>query len=174
MAGTLLSPEVREQLLHQHKKERDGRVKDRIKAVILRDNGWTLEAIAEALLLSNEGVRQHLLDYAVSGKLKPENGGSSGFLNEAQTAELLAHLDARLYVKASEIVAHVHAVYRIRYSLRGMTDWIKSHGFTFHQPCGTPAKADAEAQKAFVVEYEKLKNTKGEDDHILFVTPQQA
>lgn len=97
--------------------------------------------------MTEEGVRQHLLDYVASGKLKPENGGSSGFLNAAQTSELLSHLDTHLYVKASEIVAHVHKTYGVRYSVRGMTDWIKSHGFSFHQPCGTPAKADAEAQK---------------------------
>lgn len=169
MTGEILAPEVREQLLRQHKVERDKRVADRIKAVILRDEGWTFDAIAEALLLSEEGVRQHLLDYAASGKLKPGNGGSTGLLNEAQTAELLAHLDAHLYVKSSEIVAYVHAMSGIRYSVRGMTDWIKHHGFSFHQPCGTPAKADASAQKAFVEEYENIKKNLSDDDQILFM-----
>lgn len=169
MSGTLLSPEVRSVLLLQHKKERDKRVADRIKAVLLRDDDWSLRAIAEALFLTEEGVRQHLLDYAASGKLKPENGGSSGFLNAAQTSELLSHLDTHLYVKASEIVAHVHKTYGVRYSVRGMTDWIKSHGFSFHQPCGTPAKADAEAQKAFVAEYENIKKNLGDDDQIVFI-----
>lgn len=169
MSGAFLSSEVRARLLLQHKKERDGRVKDRIKAVLLRDQDWSLRAIAEALFLTEEGVRQHLLDYESSGKLKPANGGSSGFLNEAQTTELLAHLDAHLYVKASEIVAHVQKTYGIRYSVRGMTDWIKAHGFSFHQPCGTPAKADAEAQKAFVAEYENIKENLGQDDQIVFI-----
>src|SRR5471030_965581 len=123
MCGTILSPEDRERLLKQHKKELDKRIADRIKAVLLRDDDWSLREIAEALFLTEEGVRQHLLDYAASGKLKPENGGSSGLLNEAQTAELLAHLVSHLYVKASEIVAHVQAEYGIRYSVRGMTDW---------------------------------------------------
>lgn len=169
MTGEILSLAVRQSLIQQHKKERDRRVADRIKAVILRDDGWTYDAIAEALLLSEEGVRQHLKDYESSGKLKPENGGSSGLLNEVQTAELLAHLDEHLYVKASEIVAHVHAKYRIRYSVRGMTDWIKNHGFTFHQPCGTPAKADADAQRAFVAEYENLKKNLRDNDQIVFM-----
>src|SRR5271168_916335 len=106
MSGALLSPEVRYLLLKQHKKERDGRIKDRIKAVILRDDDWSLESIAEALLISHEGVRQHLSDYAGSGKLKPENGGSEVFLNEAQTAALLSHLDERLYVKVCDIAAY--------------------------------------------------------------------
>src|SRR5271166_3193775 len=169
MSGAFLSPEVREVLLKQHKQERDGRIKDRIKAVILRDDDWSLEAIAEALLISHEGVRQHLLDYEGSGKLAPENGGSLGLLNEAQTAELLAHLETQLYVKVSEICGYVHTQYRIRYSVRGMTDWIKRHGFSFHQPCGTPAKADAEAQKAFVAAYESIKKHLGDDDQIVFM-----
>jgi len=57
MSGALLSPEVRERLLNQHKQERDGRIKDRIKAVILRDDDWSLEAIAEALLISCSSLR---------------------------------------------------------------------------------------------------------------------
>lgn len=169
MSGTLLSTEIRSSLLLQHKKERDKRVADRIKAVLLRDEDWSLREIAEALFLTEEGVRQHLLDYEASGKLKPENGGSSGFLNEMQAAELLAHLDTHVYVKASEIVAHVHKTYGVRYSVRGMTDWIKSHGFSFHQPCGTPAKADADAQKAFVAEYEHIKKHLSDEDQIVFI-----
>jgi transposase len=169
MSGTLLSSEDRERLLKQHKKERDKRVADRIKAVLLRDDDWSLRAIAEALFLTEEGVRQHLLDYAASGKLKPENGGSEGFLSEVQTAALLAHLDERLYARVSDIAAYVHATFGIRYSVRGLTDWLTRHDFTFHQPCGVPAKADAEAQQVFVAEYENTKKNLGSDDQIVFM-----
>lgn len=140
-----------------------------MKAVLLRDDDWSLRAIAEALFLTEEGVRQHLLDYAASGKLKPGNGGSDGFLSESQSAELVAHMELHLYVKASEIVAYVHENYGIRYSVRGMTDWLKRHDFTFHQPCGVPAKADPQAQKAFVAHYETLKASLGDEDQIVFL-----
>ncbi len=169
MSGVILSPEDRDRLLKQHKHERDGRVKDRIKAVLLRDDDWTLEAIAEALFISHEGVRQHLQDYESSGKLKPESGGSSGFMSEEHTAKLLLHLDGQLYVKVSAICAYVQQKYKIRYSVRGMTDWLKRHDFTFHQPCGVPAKADAGAQQAFVEHYENLKKKLGNDDQIVFM-----
>lgn len=36
----------------QHRLERDRRVCDRIKAVLLRDKGWSYREIADALLLS--------------------------------------------------------------------------------------------------------------------------
>jgi hypothetical protein len=37
--GTILTAGERQQLLVRHKVERDGRIKDRIKAVLLRDDG---------------------------------------------------------------------------------------------------------------------------------------
>ena len=54
-----LIDEERASLTKQHKKEKDGRVRDRIKAVLLRDKGWTWMQIAEALLLSEEMLRKH-------------------------------------------------------------------------------------------------------------------
>ena len=58
-----LSDEEREQLKQKHRKERDGRVRDRIKSVILSDQGWTPKKIAEALLISEDAVRNHIQEY---------------------------------------------------------------------------------------------------------------
>jgi predicted transcriptional regulator len=63
-----LSKEERERLKIQHKQERDKRVCDRIKAVLLRDEGWTHEEIAHVLLLTDAAVRQHVSDYQKSQK----------------------------------------------------------------------------------------------------------
>jgi DNA-binding NarL/FixJ family response regulator len=52
----------REHLRSQHKRERDKYVCDRIKAVLLYDKGWTLMQIAEALLLSDETIRKHIMN----------------------------------------------------------------------------------------------------------------
>ena len=68
--GTLLEPDQRHELLKRHRTERDGRVKDRIKAVLLRDDGYSVEQIARVLFLSDEAIRQHIDDGAV-----PDNFG---------------------------------------------------------------------------------------------------
>jgi hypothetical protein len=102
-------------------------------------------------------------------KIKPENGGSDSLLSTVQTQELNNHLQEPLYIKVSDICGYVHKTYGIRYSVRGMTDWLKRQDFTFHQPCGVPAKADAKAQEKFVEDYEKLKRCLPEDDHIVFM-----
>lgn len=156
-------------LIKRHRAERDGRVRDRIKVVLLTDDGWTAKRIAEALFVDEQTVRQHLQDYQESQKLKPENGGSLPKLDREQTAALTQHLDQKVYVKIKDICAYVIDTFGIHYSVRGMTDWLKRQGFTFHQPCGVPAKADAAAQEVFVKKYENLKSTLPEGDHILFV-----
>ena len=71
-----LNDEERTQLKIHHRHERDGRIRDRIKAVLLFDKGWSVAAIAEALLLSEDAIRDHIAEYKDSKKLKPENGGS--------------------------------------------------------------------------------------------------
>jgi predicted ArsR family transcriptional regulator len=61
--GTLLEPDQRKNLLVRHRGERDRRVADRIKAVLLRDDGYSLEQIAEVLFLSDEAIRKHIEDF---------------------------------------------------------------------------------------------------------------
>jgi len=80
-----LSSQEREHLKAQHRTERDKRICDRIKAVLLSDDGWDPKEIAHVLLLSDDAVNQHIHEYLELHKLKPENGGSLGKLNEEQS-----------------------------------------------------------------------------------------
>lgn len=82
----------REQLKLHHRRERDGRIRDRIKAVLLHDEGWAPKDIARVLLISDEAVRNHIDEYKASKKLKPENGGSVEKLSVDQSQKLEAHL----------------------------------------------------------------------------------
>lgn len=63
-----LTASERTQLKAKHKQERDGRVRDRIKAVLLYDKDWSPQEIAEALLISDQAVRDHVEDYKTSNK----------------------------------------------------------------------------------------------------------
>ncbi len=54
---------------------------DRIKAVIHASNVWIPVEIADALLIHETTVRQHLKDCSLSKKLKHENGGSRSYLS---------------------------------------------------------------------------------------------
>jgi Homeodomain-like domain-containing protein len=53
----ILNETERAELLKHHKRERDGRIKDRTKAVLLYDGGWTPPKIAKALFIDEGTVR---------------------------------------------------------------------------------------------------------------------
>ncbi|WP_338453673.1 helix-turn-helix domain-containing protein [Candidatus Bealeia paramacronuclearis] len=55
-----LTIKEKQDLEFQHSKERDRRVADRIKAVLLNAEGWTQKQIAQALRIPYETVQDHL------------------------------------------------------------------------------------------------------------------
>lgn len=166
---SFLSPEERENLRIQHKKERDKRICYRINAVLLADIGWSYREIADALLLSDEAVRQHIQDYQASRKIKPENGGSISKLNTQQTEALLKHLQEQTYLYSKDIVAYVKAAFGIEYTVPGITAWLQSHGFSYKKPAVVPGKADRIAQEQWIKEYEALKKNLPANESICFI-----
>lgn len=163
-----LTLEEKTALEAQHRKERDRRVADRIKAILLSDEGWSMAQISQALRIHLETVRTHLQEYETLQKLKPENGGSASKLDAEQTAELLAHVEGTTYTTVRAICVHVLKIYRVSYTIQGMTSWLNAHGFSYKKPAATPAKADPAKQEAFIKRYNRLLNTTPEDEPILF------
>lgn len=163
-----LTESERDALRAQHRQERNRRVADRIKAVLLSDQGWSYRQIAQALLLDEQSISRHVDEYCKRKKLDVSSGGSESRLNEIQTSLLEVHLERVTYLKIEDICAYVRMAYGISYTVKGMTSWMRKHGFSYKKPKGTPAKADQAKQEAFINEYEELLNTTPEDEPILF------
>jgi len=166
---SFLTNEERSALRAQHKLERDKRVCDRIKAVLLYDKGWTISKIAEALLLSEGGIRVHLREFEESRKLKPENGGSAEKLSSKQSKILADHLSSHSYMYVKDIVAYVKHIYEVDYTIAGMRNWLQRHGFTYKKPALVPGKANKEAQLEWIAQYERLKAKLPTDETICFM-----
>ena len=164
-----LTEDERKQLIAQHKSERDGRVRDRIKAVLLRDKGWTWMQISEALLLSEEVLRMHLKEFQDSRKLKPENGGSREKLSLEQSEKLIQHLKLHTYLYAKDIAIYVKSMWNISYSVSGMTDWLNRNKFSYKKPSLVPGKANREIQEAWINRYNQLKKGLKKEETICFI-----
>jgi transposase len=163
-----LSLQEKADLERQHKRERDGRIKDRIKAVLLDAEGWSPHQIAQALRVHVDTIQNHLEDYRTLKKLKPLNGGSRELLTALQGAELVAHLESHTSTSVGEICDHVLKTYGVRLSIPGMTQWLHRQGFSYKKPAPRPAKADPEKQAAFVAFYQRLQKTTPQEEPILF------
>jgi|SRR5579871_1185859 len=164
----LLTLKERENLIRRHRKERDKRVCDRIKAVLAYDDGYSYSEIAKILLLDDETIRRHIEDYQTKNKLKPESGGSEGKLTDRETLELVDHLSEITYLYVKDICQYVKRRYEKRYSISGMTKWLCANGFCYKKPHAVPAKADKEQQKKFIAFYKRLKAKAGKKEPIYF------
>ncbi len=107
-----LTPAQRSTLKVHHRCERDRRVCDRIKAVLLSDDGWSYKMISKVLLLDDQTVGNYVKAYRESGKLKHESGGSTGKLNQKESQELVEHLELILYLHIKDICVYVKETYQ--------------------------------------------------------------
>ncbi len=57
-------------MLSQHRKEIDGRIKDRIKVLLWHDEGKTIEEIVHLLYLSLQTIKVHITEYEDQQNLK--------------------------------------------------------------------------------------------------------
>lgn len=82
---------------------------------------------------------------------------------------LIEHLRENIYMYAKNIVAFVLEEFGVQYSISGMTQWLKDHGFSYKKPVVVPGKADKEAQEQWVKEYEMIKKSLSNDETICFM-----
>ena len=165
-----LSQQEEDDLKNRHRKEKNRKNADRIKAVLLSDKGWTYRAIAEALLIDEETVSKHVSDYKSRNKLSNQSGGSISKLAllKVNEPELINYLHENTYMTVESIVDYVKNTYGVAYTKSGMTDWLHRNGFSYKKPHGEPAKASKSAQEAFKKTYKQLKEELGKIDVILF------
>lgn len=163
-----LSLQEKKSLIERHRKERDKRVCDRIKAVLLYDQGYSYDEIARILLLDDSTIRRHIDDYFSSEKLKPTNGGRESYLTRTEADALIAHLRNVTYLDVKAICDYVKKTFRKEYSISGLTKWLKMNSFRYKKPHGVPSKADKRQQEIFIENYNELKGNLPDDEVIYF------
>lgn len=160
------------ELRDAHRHTRDKREADRIKAVLALATGWTAEEVAEILQVDANTIRNHFKRYREGG-IKALGHiafrGSACALDEEQLAILDARLQEHLYMTAKAIARWVEDTFEVSYTDSGMTALLHRLGYVYKKPKLVPGKADPEAQKEFLVEYDNIKDSKGEDDPVYFM-----
>lgn len=167
-----LSKRERASLLAEHRLERDSRFSDRIKTILLLDDGESYEAIAKFLFIDDATVRRYFKLYqkqGLEGLLALNHLGSQSKLSDIETSELREHLNTKAYSTTSAIAEHVKSQYGILYSTRGMHHLLIRLGFVYKKTKAVPGKADVKAQEKFLAMYQHLLEHKPEEDPVYFV-----
>ena len=172
-----LSEAEQHTLERRHKVCRDKRECDRIKAVLLCNEGWTEKRIAQALRKHEDSIKRYLTEFTQHQKLTETRHGSEGYLNQEQTQQLIEHLCENTYLHQHEIVAYIKKAFAVDYTVSGINKWLHQHDFSYKKPKAVPHKFDVEKQTEFIDEYEILKHSLNDDEPLLFmdaVHPTQA
>ena len=154
-----------------HRLQREKRFADRVKAVLLLGTGWTTQQVAEVLLLDEKTVRSYFAHYTNAGEkglVQLNYQGKAPLLTATQQKELAKHLDENTYLDSKAIAHYVEKTYNIKYSPTGIKELLHRLNFVYKKPKHVPGKLDPAKQEAFIAEYEKLRETKGENDPIYF------
>ena len=155
MSGVILSSADRSQLLRRMRQQTPSTVHRRMNVLLLLDDGWTAERIAEALFIDAETVREHRRVYreqGVAGLERLAYQGAESDLSPQQQAELCVELDRQIYGTAAEVCDFVQTRFGIGYTPNAMSKLPGRLGYVYKKPKKVPAKANAEAQKQFLNE----------------------
>ena len=142
----------------------------RANAILLLDDGWNCEEVAQALFLDDDTVRGWHKAFTTDGAQTLRSFGWKGSqpkLSRCQEAELTETLSAKLFTSTAAVMAHIERRYGITYSKSGTIELLHRLGFDYRKPKGLPAKASTAAQEAFKAYYDTLL-TRLEPDEIVY------
>lgn len=145
---------------------------DRIKAILLLNDGLSYDKIAEILMLDNGTIRRYEKQYektGVDGLIECRYFGSHGLLTKQQEIGLIIHLKHHVYQTVKEICSYAQRQYRKSYSIEGMTHLLHRLGFVYKKTKRIPGKLDPTKQQAFIKTYNELKTIKQKADKIYFL-----
>ena len=155
-----------------HRASRQKRQADRIKTILLLNDGYSFAEISKILMLDDSALRRYHVEYlegGIDGLLSDNYTGGRSYLSVQEQAELRNHIEKQLYIRARDICEFVKKKYRVEYSEEGMIGLLHRMGFVYKKTKLIPGKADPEKQKSFVKYYNKVKRTKASGDRIYFM-----
>jgi transposase len=155
---------------------RDGsaahRLARRANALVLLDDGWSCEKVAAALFLDDDTIRKWhglFVEEGLEGLTRFEAGGSACQLNGEQQDKLKAWVGAVLPRTTRQVGAWIEKEFGFVYAGRsGLIALLHRLGLEYHKPTVIPRKLNEEKQQAFIASYEKLMNSLGDDEAVLF------
>ena len=157
-----LTKKQKRELLDELDLERDRRSADRIRAILLLDQGESVSAIANFLFLNETTIRNYKSRYddgGLEGLVIDDYAGRSSYLSEDQKGELNKELELRLYPTTKSIIKYVKDRFGVKYTVNGMTSLLHNLGFSYKKPTGVPGKADVVQQREFIRKYKRVKQS---------------
>ncbi len=158
-------------LRQAHRKIRDKRLADRIKATLSLNEGFKYSDIARILLLDELTLNRYIKRFkekGIEGLLEMKYTGGRKRLTLLQEQELKNYLKDNTKRTAKEIADYIQQTYKTSYSIIGVTKLLHRLGFSYKKPKIIPGKAKRLKQEEFLKVYTEIKAKLKVNDQIYF------
>lgn len=155
-----LTPEQRDELLLELKSERYRKHADRIRVILLLDQGKMYKDIQEFYFIDEGTIRNWRKRYVEGGVERLMNDqwkAKSCALSPSQFLELDSHLQENTYKRAKDIAVYIKKKFNVDLKENSVVQILKMMGFSFKKPKKVPSKASKEKQELFIRQYNGFK-----------------
>lgn len=162
-----LDKNQRQELLDELNIERSRRYADRIRVILLLDEGQTYKNISHFLFLDEGTIANYKKRYregGIEGLIIDDYKTRRTRLNAFEELELTDDIESQIFLSTKEIVAFIKKKYKVEYSISGCTNLLHRLGFSFKKSKGVPGKAKKKDQEEFIEMYNAL----DDDAHVYF------
>jgi len=172
MKGFTLSDSKLNELRRSHRKAKNKRDADRIKAIYSLAIGHSISQVASILMIDEETLRNYQSRYENGGipeLLKKGHKGSLCKLSSDDIASLIQELQSSIYLTTKSVIHFVKEQFEVTYTQSGMRDLLHRIGYEYKKPKLVPGNPDIDAQEVFAEQYEKFMQDKEDDIEVLFL-----
>jgi transposase len=150
----------------------DKKTADKIKAILLIDQGFTYEQIERILLLDERTLNRYKRIYTeegIDGLTANNYQGRNYKLTEEQIKILKEELNTLLYSTAEEVAEYVRKQFNVKYSVKGMVQTLHRLGYAYKRARSIPGKFDVKKQMAFVRTYKRRYKSLSGNEKVYFM-----
>lgn len=159
--GKFLDKNQRLQLQVELRQERGRKHADRIRVILLLDQGETYANISKFLFLDEGTIANYRRRYKEGGLeelLSDDYKGSASFLSIDDQLKLELHLHETVYISVKSMLEYVNKHFKVNYTVSGLTNLLHRMNYSYKKPKAVPGNANIEKQRTFIAEYESFKH----------------
>lgn len=150
-----LSRSQRENMWRRYKQTDDRQIAERLHAILLLESGQNAPSVCSILHVHPNTLKRWVKLFVNGGEEALTTlayAGGGGNLSDAQRTQFTIWLDSEIRSTA-EACTWVAQQFGVSYTDSGMVKLLKRLDYRYKQPSLLPAKADPEAQAAWVATY---------------------
>lgn len=168
-----ITEEEKTRLKQLHRQVKDGRNRDKIKTILMLNDGYKLEEISRVLLIDSDTVtnwkktfiKRKSIDSWYHYSYKSYNGK----LSKKEETIFIDYLENNFVHTSKQAINFVEQEFQKKYTESGMVSLLHKLGFVYKQTTLIPSKYDPKSQEEFKREYEKLEKEIKDNEIVLFM-----